>query len=208
MVGGLTHFVLYKFIPTASGELLVWLNEWQTLIVGIAILVAGAMWTRSVIRSNQRTAYLVSQSLKLMTEAFAESSRRPVELATSTGGGRPGTAEASSANDLEQRLDRLRAVIRGALSVIPQTGERIDGNIARLLRNIANFSFDDEKTAKGLGEAQSRALAEVEKSISALRTGPVESMKCADAWETLVRLHRSARIARDASSSPAREKAA
>jgi hypothetical protein len=203
MVGALTHFLLDKFIPTASGELLIWLSEWQTLIVGLALLIAGGLWTRAILRSNRRTAQLVSQSLRLMTEAFAESSRGAPESS-----GLSAVGASSGRDDLEQRLDRLRGVIRGALSVIPQTGDRVDGNIAQLLRNISNFSLDDGRGNKGLSEAQTRALVEVEKGISTLGTANVETMKCADAWEALVRLHRAARIARDSGSGAARNKAA
>lgn len=192
MVGGLTHFVLYKLIPTASAELLIWLNEWQALFAGLAILIAGTLWTRAIVRSSQRTAHLVSQSLRLMTEAFAETSRRPAGSL-----GRGLSADLGPGGDLEQRLDRLRAVIRGALSVIPQTNDRVDSNVAQLLKNISNFSLDDERGKKGRSDPQTRSLAEVARCISDLRGKPVESMKCADAWEILVRLHRASRIARD-----------
>ena len=203
------HFVLDRFIPIASEELLIWLREWQTLLVGLAVLLAGGLWTRAILRSNRRTAQLVAHSLRLMTEAFAESARGAPESFGPSSGLSSATVRASPvSDDLEMRLDRLRGVIRGALSVIPQTGERVDGNIAQLLRNISNFSLDDGKGNEGLSETQARALAEVERCISALGPGNVETMKCADAWEALVRLHRAARIARDSSSGATRNKAA
>ncbi len=207
MVGDWAHFLFYKFIPTASAELLVLLVEWQIVGVGIVILLAGSIWTRAVLRSNARTAYLVSQSLKFMAEAFAES------LGNSSGSTVPGAGARTAGGagleqSLELRLDQLRAVIRGALSIIPQSSDRVDANIARLLQNIANFSLDGEKARKGLSEAQTRALVEFEKCIATLKTGSVESLRCADAWDLLVRLHRAARVLRDGTFNATRDKAA
>jgi hypothetical protein len=197
MIGEWLHFIFSKFIPTASAELLVWLNEWQTTAVGIVILIAGSIWVRAVLRSNQRTAYLISQSLKLMTEVFAESARGVASEPSPSLAARP--AAASQDQALDSRLDKLRAVIRGALSVIPQSNERVDPNIARLLQNIANFSLDEEKAKKGLTEVQTRALAEMERCTAGLRTGSVENLRCAEAWDLLVRLHRAARMLRESS---------
>jgi hypothetical protein len=197
MIGEWLHFIFSKFIPTASAELLVWLNEWQTTAVGIVVLIAGSIWVRAVLRSNQRTAYLISQSLKLMTEVFAESARGVASEPSPSVAARP--AAASQDQALDSRLDKLRAVIRGALSVIPQSNERVDPNIARLLQNIANFSLDEEKAKKGLTEAQTRALAEMERCTAGLKTGSVENLRCAEAWDLLVRLHRAARMLRESS---------
>ena len=197
MIGEWLHFIFSKFIPTASAELLVWLNEWQTTAVGIVVLIAGSIWVRAVLRSNQRTAYLISQSLKLMTEVFAESARGVASEPSPSVAARP--AAASQDQALGSRLDKLRAVIRGALSVIPQSNERVDPNIARLLQNIANFSLDEEKAKKGLTEAQTRALAEMERCTAGLKTGSVENLRCAEAWDLLVRLHRAARMLRESS---------
>jgi hypothetical protein len=198
MIGEWLHFIFSKFIPTASAELLVWLNEWQTTAVGIVILIAGSIWVRAVLRSNQRTAYLISQSLKLMTEVFAESARGVASEPSPSLAARPAAA-ASQDQALDSRLDKLRAVIRGALSVIPQSNERVDPNIAQLLQNIANFSLDEEKAKKGLTEVQTRALAEMERCTAGLRTGSVENLRCAEAWDLLVRLHRAARMLRESS---------
>jgi len=207
MIGDWVHFLVSKFIPTTSAELLLWLNEWQTVGVGVAVLIAGSIWTRATLRSNQRTAYLVSQSLKLMSEAFAEASRNTrgqtiSSFAEKSAGG------TDTDQGLETRLDQLRAVIRGALSVIPQSNERVDANIARLLQNIAGFSLNDEKARKGRTEGQTRALAEFEKCIAGLRTGSVETMRCAEAWDLLVRLHRAARMLRDGTFDEPRNRAA
>lgn len=207
MIGDWANFVFFKVIPTASSQILLWLNEWQTLTVGLLVIVAGTIWTRATVRSNRRLAYLVTQALKIMTEAFAESSRDLTEpagrraLATSTGRETPD-------HELEFRLDRLRGVIRGALSVIPQTNDRVDTNIAALLRNIASFSLEGAAVSKGMTDPQRRALSEVERCISGLKSARIESMKCADAWESLVRLHRAARVLREMSAEEPHERAA
>lgn len=206
MIGDWANFVFFKVLPTASGQILLWLNEWQTLTVGVLVLVAGTIWTRATLRSNQRLAYLVTQSLKIMTEAFAESSR---DL-TGTSGRHLATSASreTQEHELEFRLDRLRGIIRGALSVIPQTNQRVDPNVAMLLRNIAGFSLEGAAAPKGMTEPQRRAMSELQRCISGLKSAPIESMKCADAWDSLVRLHRAARVLRDMTVEEPREQAA
>ena len=207
MVGAWADFIVFKVLPTASGQLLVWFNEWQGLIVGLLVLVAGSIWTRALVRSNRRTAYLISQSLRIMTEAFAESSRNVADPPARRALEATPNAETPQ-HDLEFRLDRLRRVIRGALSVIPQTNDRVDPNVAKLLQNISNFSLEGQVGQNALTEQQRSAMADVEKCISDLRSGAMESMRCAEAWDALVRLHRAARILRDAAAEQPQERAA
>ncbi len=207
MIGDWASFVVFKVIPTASGQILIWLNEWQTLAVGLIILVAGSIWTRAMVRSNQRLAHLATQSLKIMTEAFAESSRDITGPAGRQALATPADRETPE-HELEFRLDRLRGVIRGALSVIPQTNDRVDSNIAVLLRNIASFSLEGAAVSKNLTEPQQRAMSDVERCVAGLKSARIESMKCADAWESLVRLHRAARVLRDATAEVLQDRAA
>jgi hypothetical protein len=174
-----------------------WLYEWQALIAGAMILVAGTIWVRSVNHASARTASTIAQAMRAMAEASPHARDVPsLLLARPAKDGNLETGKGTPASqDFETRLERLREIIRAALSTIPQTGDAVVGEGAQLYRAVAEFSLDGDDAPTDKFRAQK--VEEIKRCLVALAAAGPETRPCRAAWDDLVRLNRLARELRN-----------
>lgn len=190
------RFLYYQVLPIAWDQLVQWLYEWQALIAGALILVAGTIWVRSVNHASARTALTIAQAIRGMTDSSAHGRDTPSLILGKPG--RDGSALSRSGagvQGFDARLERLREIIRAALATIPQAGDAVVGEGAELYRAVAEFSLDAEDTPTDKVRAQK--VAEIKKTLATLNEASPEKRPCRAAWDDLVRLNRLAREVRN-----------
>src|SRR5215470_14394028 len=110
------RFLYDQVLPIAWDQLVQWLYEWQALIAGALILVAGTIWVRSVNRASVRTALTIAQAIRGMADASGGRDI-PSLLLAKPGNGVAGNPRGTpSAQGFDARLERLREIIRAALA--------------------------------------------------------------------------------------------
>lgn len=189
------RFLYYQVLPIAWDQLVQWLYEWQALIAGALILIAGTIWVRSVNHASARTALTIAQAIRGISDAQGRDFPSLL-LAKPAKDGVAGTAKSTPGGQgFDARLERLREIIRAALSAIPQTGDAVVGEGAELYRAVAEFSLEAEDTPTDKLRAQK--VAEIKRTLASLNEASPEKRPCRAAWDDLVRLNRLAREVRN-----------
>ena len=199
-------------LPAALVKVYRWIHDWQILIVGILILIAGQIWVNKLVTRLTRSAEMTSQSHRAFAEFLLTTMKREnpalSQNPAETTGRVPVVRETpnvqfSQSGDISARLDRLRDFVRSALSIIPVSDVALAGQGAKLYQRLTSFSFEDLCSASRDNPEFWRLANDLENELSALKMQALDHVNCHHAWETLVRINTLARQVREKMPTPA-----
>lgn len=157
-----------------------WTKEWQVMLAGLVVLVAGLIVARAI-RKGPVTQVPQKDALD-----DADLRREPGTAARPIG--RPETK-----GDLVHELEQLRSLIRSALSAFTLTAEKENSPVLFLCQRVARLRPERFPLPGNASSDQQGLHAEVLEQLETLRQQLKKDAKPAEMSGTLVQLNTSAR---------------
>ena len=159
-----------------------WAKEWQVMLAGLVVLVAGVIVARAIRKGPvaQIPQKEPLDDVRLDLRREPGTAARPI--------GRPETQ-----GDLVHELEQLRSLIRSALSAFTLTAEKENSPVLFLCQRVARLRPERFPLPGNASHAQQALHAEVLEQLETLRQQLKKDVKPTEMSETLVQLNTSAR---------------
>jgi len=159
-----------------------WARDWQVLLAGLVVLVAGLIVARAI-RKGPVTRALQQDPLD---DDRTDLRREPGMAA------RP-VPRPEAQGDLVHELEQLRSLIRSALSAFTLTAEKENSPVLFLCQRVARLRPERFPLPGSATQAQQRLHVEVLEHLETLRQQLKKEVAPAEMSGTLVQLNTSAR---------------
>lgn len=155
-----------------------WAKEWQILLAGLLVVVAGLIVARAIRKDPARG--LVQETVP--DDARLDLRREPTAFAPSDWSG-----------ELVGELEQLRSLIRSALSAFTLTAERENSPVQFLCQRVARLRPERFPLPRSAPPAQHGLYAELLEQLDLLRQQLKREIKPAEMSATLIKLNTNAR---------------
>lgn len=180
-------FVAFTVLPIAFVQLSHWLYDWQILVTGILAVIAARIWGTSIIRAARIEE---ARSDRLMAKLAPPADQAPPAAEPEAAPVVPLRRPVSAMEDLTDRLQGLRQLIRTSLARIPYTQAPLTADHRALCERIAAVKLDPKPL-----EGNAAALPHFERLTTDLASLEAACLNgnCRSAWEALVQANVAAR---------------
>ena len=192
-IGHATRLVIAG-VPEACWLIYSWAKDWQGLLAGFFLLAAAWVFAKGSERAARIRADAMIRAAELGAGAQAVAGLRTVAAqpqAVRVEALRP--LPGSPENELLQRVEQLRSLIRSAMSTLTSDAGRVSSAPNFYCERITLLRFDETSLPPGLTPAQRELHKKLVLTLAALRQATEKKVPQAELSQALVQLNARAR---------------
>jgi hypothetical protein len=163
-----------------------WAREWQVLLAGLLVLVAGLVIARAIRKTNTPPAAKKPARIATVLDL-----REEPKAANPPPSSREGTTDLTG--ELVGELEQLRSLIRSALAAFTLTAEKDNSPVQFLCQRVTRLRPERFPLSANAAKAQQETYAALLEQMEMLRQQVKKEAQPAEISGTLIKLNTSAR---------------
>jgi len=178
-------------IPDAFWLAYYWAREWQTLLVGLLLVIAARIFAHGTIRAARIRSAATLRAAQI-TAGAARHQGESAEVAFSESATVP-APPVPREHDLIQKIEQLRSLIRSAMFTLTSDEQRIDVGTNPYCARIAQLRFDEKDLPTDPTASTLELYKKLLLQLGAVRRTNERNPTQAELSEALVQLNARAR---------------
>ncbi len=179
-------------IPVALGMAYAWAKEWQTLLTGVLLLIAARILSQASARAARIRATAMIRSAQIQAGETPNLEFRPKPVMPSVRV-EPPPPPVSAEIALAQKVEKLRSLIRSAMSTLTTESANAAGSPNFFCERIADLRFDEHALPASLTPTAVELHQRLLTQLAVVRQGTQTKVSQAELSQALVQLNARAR---------------